>query len=512
MNVRDAIWKTMSRKTATRRQRATRVHGGDARGRGTLGENDGAILLMSWDTTPHVFSRKSMIERMKSMRSAMLDSDESSSEEEVEEKGRKLSPPRVDSPSRLEVPTAPAHSAAEQQRMGKAIQLFEEKERTLEAALARKGPCDLARSTTLIAEDYWHERAGLDLQRQTSGPGGALQGARKRTMLRQTPLEAAEGLAPLRRRGFAGVGTASRKIARLSLASADSVDTSDSRHHGAETPPPEAAPKQWSSFEAMRYAESFNLPMEHVKRLRSIFRTYDVSGDGHLDQEEFHLMLRSMLREKYPLAKEVPRELFQTADKSADGRVDFGEFVYWFTMHSFSEAVLLSPEQQRMRMLARSLELPVTEVERMKREFDRFDEDSSGEVEYEEFRKLVHILLRIPPGLDLPEKRLHAFWQEIDQDQSGAVDFEEFLAWYRRQNLTVNSYYAQVRGIAHENARRRVQMDELMHRPGQDAPDAMPKGKRGESGGAAWEEAQKRGTYVTQQLLQNKGTIYAANY
>lgn len=221
------------------------------------------------------------------------------------------------------------------------------------------------------------------------------------------------------------------------------------------------------------------------------------------------MLLRSMLREKYPLAKDVPRHLFGTADRTADGRVDFGEFVCWFTMNSFSEAVLLSPDQQRMRALARSLQLPVTEVERMKREFDRFDEDGSGEVEYGEFRKLVHILLRIPPGLDLPDKRLASFWQEIDMDQSGAVDFEEFLGWYKRQNLSDgNSYYAQVRGIAHENARRTIEIEELLRRPGTDAPDAMPKGKR-ESGET---EARKRGTYVTQQLLKEKGTIYTANH
>ena len=41
------------------------------------------------------------------------------------------------------------------------------------------------------------------------------------------------------------------------------------------------------------------------------------------------------------------------------------------------------------------------------------DSDKSGKIDFEEFRKLVHILLRIPAHLHLPEKRVMAFFQKF---------------------------------------------------------------------------------------------------
>merc|ERR1712118_141874 len=135
-------------------------------------------------------------------------------------------------------------------------------------------------------------------------------------------------------------------------------------------------------------------------------------------------------------------------------------------------------------------------------------EDQSGEIDFEEFRKLVHILLRIPAHLHLPEKRVMAFWKEIDQDQSGNVDFEEFLAWYKRQSLSVNAFYAQVRGIAHENARQAANLDQLLRRPGSQPGSSFDGNGGGHRGSNVWLEQSKRSTYVTQQLVQSKGTQY----
>lgn len=228
------------------------------------------------------------------------------------------------------------------------------------------------------------------------------------------------------------------------------------------------------AFEALRLSESFNVPIHEVADVRAVFEKYDYSGDGELDPEEFHLMLRSMLKKLYPSARDVPRDLFARADRSSDGKIDFEEFMQWYSMNSFAEKLLLNPEQQKMRDIARRWDAPIAEIEQVKRAFDSFDSDGSGLIDFEEFGHLLRKLLKVPAHAEVPENRLTAFWKEIDADGSGEVDFEEFVSWYRKYfDMTgkpsevspMELFYAAVRG----NVFRQAQTDDWQSRGGDTA-------------------------------------------
>lgn len=231
--------------------------------------------------------------------------------------------------------------------------------------------------------------------------------------------------------------------------------------------------KSLGTFDIVQLAEAFNLPIDQMKRARQIFSKYDTDGNGELDKEEFQLLLRSMLREMYPKAKDVPRYLFNRVDVSQDGKVDFYEFLEWYSMNSFNEGLLLSPEQQRMRAIARKWGIAITEVEKAKHEFDKYDKDSSGRIDLSEFRALLGILLKVPKHVELPENRVESFWKEIDTDGSGEVDFEEFLSWYRKyfdmtsdnysRTSTIEQFYGSVRGVSHRSGLDPVEEDFHFH-------------------------------------------------
>merc|ERR1719473_2521165 len=90
---------------------------------------------------------------------------------------------------------------------------------------------------------------------------------------------------------------------------------------------------------------------------------------------------------------------------------------------------MIPPEQRRIRAIARDFNLPILQVEDVKRMFDSFDTHSTG-VDQKGFDKLLTRLLRIPEDEELPHNRLMTFWREIDSDGNGFIDFEEFLPWY----------------------------------------------------------------------------------
>merc|ERR1712224_510930 len=93
--------------------------------------------------------------------------------------------------------------------------------------------------------------------------------------------------------------------------------------------------------------------------------------------------------------------------------------------------VELSDKEKNLRELAQRMDLNICDVEAIEREYQRFDDDGSGEIEFPEFRALLCELLKAKPE-DIPERRMQQLWGEIDADKSGCVDFEEFLEWYTK--------------------------------------------------------------------------------
>lgn len=188
----------------------------------------------------------------------------------------------------------------------------------------------------------------------------------------------------------------------------------------------------WDAFKANSLQEKFNLPLEEILKMRALFDKYDRNKDGILEASEFQLSVRSILKELYPSAKEVPRKLFESESMDRDGRFNFYEFLRWLSKHSFTEIFLLSPEQQRLRSVARKWGMTISDVEHIKKKFDDHDLNATGTIEYFEFRRLMLSLLKVPAEVEFPENRVKAFWQEVDSDADGVVEFEEFLGWYRR--------------------------------------------------------------------------------
>lgn len=209
---------------------------------------------------------------------------------------------------------------------------------------------------------------------------------------------------------------------------------------------------QLTVFEAYELAGRFNLPAGQVTQAWKAFKRYDSRDVGMLTSIEFQLLLRSLLRERYPNAKDIPRQLFKRALR-ADEDVTFMEFLTWITENSFSELVLLSTEQRMVRDMARKFQAPVSEVEGIKLHFDKFDNNHSGSIEYHEFAHLLHVLLKVKDNSSLPESRTLAFWRELDADCSGIVEFQEFLPWYlsyfsaNAHSSPIEEYYRNIRFV-----------------------------------------------------------------
>eukprot|EP00913_Durusdinium_trenchii_P033140 g31026.t1 len=143
-------------------------------------------------------------------------------------------------------------------------------------------------------------------------------------------------------------------------------------------------------FKAHELSCEYNLPGGHVTQAWKLFKRYDVDNDGLLAPYEFQLLLRHVLRERFPSAKD---------------------------------------DQRFMRFIARKFQVHVTDVESVKRHFDSYSHHT-GRMECLRFHKLLALLLNLQDVLSLPESRVKSFWRELAGDHNGFVEFSDFIPWY----------------------------------------------------------------------------------
>eukprot|EP00747_Dinoflagellata_sp_TGD_P184855 gnl/TRDRNA2_/TRDRNA2_40889_c0_seq1.p1 gnl/TRDRNA2_/TRDRNA2_40889_c0~~gnl/TRDRNA2_/TRDRNA2_40889_c0_seq1.p1 ORF type:complete len:681 (+),score=63.48 gnl/TRDRNA2_/TRDRNA2_40889_c0_seq1:70-2112(+) len=189
-----------------------------------------------------------------------------------------------------------------------------------------------------------------------------------------------------------------------------------------------------------------------VEALRAAFELFEEHSDnGELSADGFANVLCTLTH--VSCVEELPNgminDCFMSADKDRSDGLDFAEFARWFSRHGFSEEVLLTQEQRELRTVARRYQMPLVDVERYKAAFDSYDSDNSGMIDYDEFVKLLYVLIKVPNSMELPVSRVKQFWSEVDTDGSGSIGFEEFLVFYKRffADSPLEAFYSQIRPV-----------------------------------------------------------------
>jgi Ca2+-binding EF-hand superfamily protein len=67
---------------------------------------------------------------------------------------------------------------------------------------------------------------------------------------------------------------------------------------------------------------------DEFAKLREIFATCDLNGDGFIDREEFHTLLKKL---DSGVSREECLLDFEVADTEGDGYIGFKEFIVWWT-------------------------------------------------------------------------------------------------------------------------------------------------------------------------------------
>jgi len=158
----------------------------------------------------------------------------------------------------------------------------------------------------------------------------------------------------------------------------------------------------------------------------------DILWDGVLDEDAMIALVCALtgVSSIDDLTPEMQQVM--AISERIERHIDFCEFTSWYCNRAFLEYVNLTKDQLEVREIGHRLGLTPAEIDHYKALYDKYDTDGSGGIDLDEFRELMHICMKCPKTMRIPETRIMHFWAECDADSSGIVDLREFITFYKK--------------------------------------------------------------------------------
>jgi Ca2+-binding EF-hand superfamily protein len=196
-------------------------------------------------------------------------------------------------------------------------------------------------------------------------------------------------------------------------------------------------------------AESLSVPLQKVFSAHALFKEYAAQRGaatavasslcgpemtGELDRAQFELLVKEFADMEAELDRsDALRNAFEEADTNGNGSISFEEFAEWLCKHSFSEFMIVDRLSQRgeNRALAKELGMTLLQVEDLRVDYRKYDENGDGTIDKNEFMSLLgdrlHVRLQ-----DIPASRVQHWWRCADANMDGTISFQEFAKFHHR--------------------------------------------------------------------------------
>jgi len=172
-----------------------------------------------------------------------------------------------------------------------------------------------------------------------------------------------------------------------------------------------------------RPAKTAASPQVDEDAIRQAFERFDKDGSGQIDLAELRSLCAELGR---PLGDVEAEEAMNALDANSSGTVTLDEFRTWW---------LAKPGEGAFNFAVPALDFlkfrpwqasSVTDEAEIRRAFDRFDKDGSGQIDLEELQNLCAEL-----GRPLSDGEVEEAMIALDANSSGTVTLDEFRTWWR---------------------------------------------------------------------------------
>jgi Ca2+-binding EF-hand superfamily protein len=184
------------------------------------------------------------------------------------------------------------------------------------------------------------------------------------------------------------------------------------------------------TYESSRLADKFQLNPSQVDEAQCVFDACDADNCGTLSKANLRHLLQALIQERFPQERDALKTHFPKYDMVRDDRLTFEEFLELTTPQLFDEGFLNHLTNDRIQKHAETWHVAPEDIRRLKEQFDEYDLDCSGWVDFKEFQMMVKDFLGLAPNFKVPRDSMLELWREADIDGSGQLDFNEFVIFY----------------------------------------------------------------------------------
>ena len=148
------------------------------------------------------------------------------------------------------------------------------------------------------------------------------------------------------------------------------------------------------------------LTEKQLQKVKQEFLLLDRDGDGTISVDELGNALRSM-RGKLKASEADIKRTLKEIDRDGDGTIDLKEYM--------SSRKNKTNQDLVHRALIQRLKI--------RKEFERFDEDKSGYITKEELMQVI----QARAAITVTEEQINRMMQDSDDNNDGKIDYEEFV-------------------------------------------------------------------------------------
>lgn len=147
------------------------------------------------------------------------------------------------------------------------------------------------------------------------------------------------------------------------------------------------------------------LTEDQKQEVREAFDLFDSDGSGTIDVKELKVAMRAL---GFEPRKEEMKKMISEADKEATGKISFNDFLAVMTQK-------MAEKDTKEEIL---------------KAFRLFDDDETGKISFKNLKRVANEL-----GESLTDEELQEMIDEADRDGDGEVNEEEFLKIMKKTNL-----------------------------------------------------------------------------
>lgn len=180
-----------------------------------------------------------------------------------------------------------------------------------------------------------------------------------------------------------------------------------------------------------------------IAEIHRIFYHFDEDQSGFIEPPEFPALFARLTKTSVKqLDMAEVWSCWEEVDTDGNGQVGLEAFTAWyckkFDIDSIADLLFEEAPDDELRQhgimikeASRRLDLPVSEVERVYKEYSKLDQDGNGVLDKHEFKVLLNNTLSPTGDQEVPSKVIDRFWLEASHGSS-ELSFDGFCMWYRR--------------------------------------------------------------------------------